>query len=129
MHHDDGQYLPARLALLPAARQYVTHLTQRPGGFVTESGQSGEKPNGCPVDSAEDGETGRRDGLQRRVFSLVELSLAALVAPYLSPELRHVYHLLTHGQAYANVEDGQRIALSAGNIVVFPHGDPQVPSF
>lgn len=47
-----------------------------------------------------------------------------LVAPYLSPEPRHViiYHLLTHGQAYANIEDGQRIALSAGDIVVFPHG-------
>ena len=31
MHHDDCQYLPARLALLPAARQYATHLTHRPG--------------------------------------------------------------------------------------------------
>jgi len=34
-----------------------------------------------------------------------------------------IYHLLTHGRAYANIEDGQRIALSAGDIVVFPHGD------
>jgi len=50
---------------------------------------------------------------------------SCLVAPYLSPAPRHViiYHLLTHGQAYANIEDGQRIALSAGDIVVFPHGD------
>src|ERR1700746_336005 len=47
------------------------------------------------------------------------------VAPFLSREPRHViiYHLLTHGRAYANVEDGQRVALSAGDIVVFPHGD------
>ena len=37
-----------------------------------------------------------------------------------------IYHLLTHGQAYANVEDGQRILLSAGDIVVFPHGDPHI---
>jgi AraC-like DNA-binding protein len=51
---------------------------------------------------------------------------SSVVAPYLSPEPRHViiYHLLTHGKAYANVEDGQRLALSAGDIVVFPHGDP-----
>jgi AraC-like DNA-binding protein len=51
---------------------------------------------------------------------------SCLVAPYLSPAPRHViiYHLLTHGQAYANVEDGPRLPLYAGDIVVFPHGDP-----
>jgi AraC-like DNA-binding protein len=51
---------------------------------------------------------------------------SCLVAPYLSPEPRHViiYHLLTHGQAYASVEDGPRLPLYAGDIVVFPHGDP-----
>lgn len=49
-----------------------------------------------------------------------------VVAPYVSTEPRHVilYHLLTHGRAYANVEDGERISLVAGDIVVFPHGDP-----
>src|SRR6266699_1199288 len=31
MHHDGGPYLPARLALLPAARYYVTDLMNRPG--------------------------------------------------------------------------------------------------
>jgi AraC-like DNA-binding protein len=48
------------------------------------------------------------------------------IAPYLTPEPRHViiYHLLTQGRAYANVEDGQRISLTVGDIVVFPHGDP-----
>ncbi len=48
------------------------------------------------------------------------------VAPYLSQEPRHViiYHLLTQGQAYANVEGGERLVLEAGDIVVFPHGDP-----
>jgi AraC-like DNA-binding protein len=47
------------------------------------------------------------------------------VAPYLSAETKHViiFHLLTHGRAYAKVEHGQRISLSAGDIVVFPHGD------
>ena len=53
---------------------------------------------------------------------------SSLMAPHLSPEPRHViiYHLLTEGRAYANVEDGQRVTLSAGDIVVFPHGDPHV---
>lgn len=51
---------------------------------------------------------------------------SGLVAPYISRECRHViiYHLLTHGQAYANVEGGPRLSLYAGDIVVFPHGDP-----
>jgi Cupin len=35
------------------------------------------------------------------------------------------YRLLTHGRVYANVEDGQRVSL-AGDIVVFPHGDPHI---
>jgi len=50
------------------------------------------------------------------------------VAPYLSREPRHViiYHLLTHGRAYAYVGDGPRISLSSGDIVVFPHGDPHI---
>lgn len=57
---------------------------------------------------------------------------AGSVAPYLAREpdglpreSRHVilYHFLTHGRAYANVEEGERVSLSAGDIVVFPHGD------
>jgi len=38
MHHDDGPYLPARLALLPAARHYVTNLAYRPGNFAQSPG-------------------------------------------------------------------------------------------
>jgi hypothetical protein len=50
---------------------------------------------------------------------------SCLLAQYLSPEPRHVilYHLLTQGQACVVVEDGERVLLSAGDIVVFPHGD------
>jgi AraC-like DNA-binding protein len=50
------------------------------------------------------------------------------LAQYLSPEPRHViiYHLLTQGQAYATVEGGRRVLLSAGDIVVFPHGDSHI---
>jgi AraC-like DNA-binding protein len=48
------------------------------------------------------------------------------IAPYISREPRHViiYHLLTHGRAYAQLEKGVRVPLVAGDIVVFPHGDP-----
>ena len=50
------------------------------------------------------------------------------VSTYLSAQPRHViiYHLLTHGHAYAHVEGGERLLLSAGDIVVFPHGDPHI---
>ena len=45
MHHDDGPYLPARLALLPAARYFVTNLTERPGKFAQSPGNRvGERP-------------------------------------------------------------------------------------
>lgn len=47
------------------------------------------------------------------------------VAPYLSPGAGHliIYHLLTEGHAYARLADGRREELTAGDIVIFPHGD------
>jgi AraC-like DNA-binding protein len=53
---------------------------------------------------------------------------SCLMAQFLSPDPKHViiYHLLTHGRAYANVEDGEKLFLSAGDIVVFPHGDAHI---
>jgi AraC-like DNA-binding protein len=54
---------------------------------------------------------------------------SSVVAPYLSRESRHVimYHLMTEGRGYAYVEgDDRRITVEAGNIVIFPHGDPHV---
>lgn len=51
------------------------------------------------------------------------------VAPYLSPDCRHViiFHLLTEGRGYAHVEgDGRPVPLNAGDIVIFPHGDPHI---
>ena len=48
------------------------------------------------------------------------------IASYLSSEAGHLilYHLLTEGRAYARLPDGGREELTAGDIVVFPHGDP-----
>ena len=51
------------------------------------------------------------------------------VAPYLSPHSKHViiYHLLTEGLGYAQVEgDDRPLPLAAGDIVIFPHGDPHI---
>lgn len=50
---------------------------------------------------------------------------SCVMAPFVSPEPRHVimFHLLTRGRAYAHLEQGERVSLTAGDIVVFPHGD------
>jgi len=50
------------------------------------------------------------------------------VAPYVAPNAGHViiYHLLTQGRAFARLVDGERIALEAGDLVIFPHGDEHI---
>jgi AraC-like DNA-binding protein len=50
---------------------------------------------------------------------------SAAKVPYLSPGAGHliIYHFLTEGRAYARLPGGQRKNLSAGDIVIFPHGD------
>ncbi len=37
-----------------------------------------------------------------------------------------VYHLLTEGRASARLENGNRVVLQAGDIVMIPHGDPHI---
>lgn len=48
------------------------------------------------------------------------------LAPYLRGTDGHVivYHLLTEGSATAKLDDGTTLSLEAGDIVIFPHGDP-----
>lgn len=49
------------------------------------------------------------------------------MASYLSPGPKHViiFHLLTEGRGYGRVEgDDRPVLLSAGDIIIFPHGDP-----
>jgi len=50
------------------------------------------------------------------------------IAPLVAAGAEHViiYHLLTDGHASACVEDGERLALDAGDVVIFPHGDPHI---
>lgn len=47
------------------------------------------------------------------------------IATYLSPGSGHLipYHYLTEGRAYARLPEGKREELTAGDIVIFPHGD------
>jgi len=53
---------------------------------------------------------------------------ARTLAPTLVHRAAHViiYHLLSEGRAYAEIEDGQRVELCAGDIVTFPHGHGHV---
>ena len=37
-----------------------------------------------------------------------------------------VYHLLTEGRASVRLDDGTRVSLNAGDIVMLPHGDPHI---
>lgn len=48
-----------------------------------------------------------------------------VIASHLSPGAGHLilYHFLTEGRAFARLSDGRREELSAGDIVIFPHGD------
>ena len=48
------------------------------------------------------------------------------MAPLLAPGAGHVilYHLLTEGRARVRLDDGSHLDMSAGDIVIFPHGDP-----
>jgi len=50
------------------------------------------------------------------------------IAPHLAPGAGHVmiYHLLTEGHASARLLDGESVALDAGDLVIFPHGDPHI---
>src|ERR1043165_10007261 len=54
-----------------------------------------------------------------------------IMAPYLSSNSKHViiFHLLTEGRGYTQFDgEGRSIPLMAGDIVIFPHGDPHIRS-
>jgi hypothetical protein len=65
MHDDGGAYLPARPALLPAARYDVIHLTGRPNDFAQNSDNRVKSRVGSPVESPQDTETWRMGQGQR----------------------------------------------------------------
>jgi AraC-like DNA-binding protein len=53
-----------------------------------------------------------------------------LMAAKVAPGAAHLllYHLLIEGSAIVELEDGQLIALTPGDVVIFPHGDPHYMS-
>ena len=53
---------------------------------------------------------------------------SSVLAPHFAPGGGHViiYHLLTEGEGYAGLEHGKQIPLTAGDIVIFPHGDSHI---
>src|SRR6185369_12140831 len=55
----------------------------------------------------------------------ISSSPSKAMVPYLSPNAGHliIYHFVTDGRAYAKLPDGGRVELSAGDIVIFPHGN------
>jgi AraC-like DNA-binding protein len=59
---------------------------------------------------------------------------AAPHSTHLSDSLRpgtdHVipYHVVTEGECWAGLLDGARVRMKAGDVIVFPHGDPHVLS-
>ncbi len=55
----------------------------------------------------------------------MDSSGSTAIAPYLAPEAGHliIYHFLTEGRAYARLPEGRREELTAGDIVILPHGD------
>jgi AraC-like DNA-binding protein len=67
-------------------------------------------------------------------FYLVEASgpwsvmatAATQLAPRILPESDHLisYHILTSGSCWAGLEAQQQVRLDAGDVIVFPHGDP-----
>ena len=64
-------------------------------------------------------------------FSLpwsVTATSSRVLARYVAPNAEHViiYHLLTDGRASIRMENGTRMTLNAGDIVMIPHGDRHV---
>ena len=51
-------------------------------------------------------------------------------APIILPRVQHVisYHVVTHGRCWGALIGRPPVALAAGDILVFPHGDPYVMS-
>ncbi len=76
--------------------------------------------------------------LQGAVFFLVDAAApwvaqappAKAVAAAVMPGSEHVieYHVITRGACWAGLLDGEAVRLQAGDVIVFPHGDPHAVS-
>jgi len=61
---------------------------------------------------------------------VAETPHASQIIDHVLPGVQHLisYHAVTHGSCWAGLVDEEPICLAAGDIVVFPHGDPHVVS-
>ncbi len=61
---------------------------------------------------------------------VTEAPPAPVVAPHLMPGVEHVieYHVITSGSCWGGLLDEPALRLEAGDIIVFPQGDPHVIS-
>ena len=62
---------------------------------------------------------------------VVEVPVAEALRPILLPDAQHMisYHVVTSGSCWAALTDGgPPVRLEAGDVVLFPHGDPYVMS-
>ena len=61
---------------------------------------------------------------------VTEAPPAALVAPHIMPGVEHVieYHVVTAGSCWGGLPGEPAIRLEAGDVIVFPQGDPHVIS-
>jgi AraC-like DNA-binding protein len=59
---------------------------------------------------------------------VAETPAAREIGPYILPGIDHVieYHVVTSGSCWVNIVDETPVRLSAGDIVVLPHGDQHV---
>jgi NAD(P)-dependent dehydrogenase (short-subunit alcohol dehydrogenase family) len=59
---------------------------------------------------------------------VIELPDGAALAPVLQPRTQHVisYHVVTRGACWGGLVDGPPVRLEAGDVLVFPRGDPYV---
>ena len=60
----------------------------------------------------------------------VETVAARELSPRILPDSEHLisYHVLTEGRAYGGLPGEEQVELVAGDVLVFPHGDPHMMS-
>ena len=117
-------------------------MTERPNPALTASALAVRAPSAPPVDRRAVTDTLsdvlRAVRLTGAVFFAVDASSpwvteappATAIAPHIMPGVEHVieYHVVTAGSCWGGVVGEPPIRLEAGDIIVFPQGDPHVIS-
>ncbi len=64
------------------------------------------------------------------LLRVIETVAAAELTPRIMPEAEHLisYHIVTEGRCFGGLSGEDQVELTAGDVLVFPHGDPHVMS-